>query len=238
MTGIIFPHNGLIKKKASGGGATTQTSQLAKKTSSSAYSTVNVTNDTVSGSGDFEYAQALGDTSKSSGKLYFEVYFNVYGWGDNVGFGVMSDDDVASALTSTAYASISGKRLATDAMTAVRLRALDDNSSTGWNKSATGTSFQLSGATLTGVAACAVDLDNNKLWFGYENTARTSLSWTNSGDPSAGTGNLITQNETMNVVPFLYVRRVAANISYATLCSGSDTCKYTPPSGFNYWDAT
>lgn len=42
--------------------------------------------------------------------------------------------------------------------------------------------------TTTYYFVTALDLDNNKVWFGYATTAASSITWTDGGDPDAGTG--------------------------------------------------
>lgn len=81
----------------------------------------------------------------------------------------------------------------------------------------------------------AFDGDSGKIFMGVDG------AWVNSGAPAAGTGAVYTFTPGATWYPAASPWSAEAGSPSDTtdviidLCSGSDTCVYTPPSGFSYW---
>ncbi len=88
-------------------------------------------------------------------------------------------------------------------------------------KDGSGTSYG-SGASADDILQCAVDLDNNKIWWGLNNT------WQASGDPAAGTNAAYTDLTDTDYTPVLGY----GSAGTIELNCGQQTLSYTPPTGF------
>ena len=88
-------------------------------------------------------------------------------------------------------------------------------------KDGSGTSYG-SGTSTNDILQCALDLDNNKIWWGINNT------WQNSGDPAAGSNAAYTDLTDTDYTPV-----VGYGAAYTSVLNcGQQALAYTPPTGF------
>jgi len=89
------------------------------------------------------------------------------------------------------------------------------------------TSPDMGAVAANDIIQVAFDADNNKLWFGHNNT------WTDSGDPAAGTNAQFDNGDGIDADAYDYV---PGQTVYATLTPklnfGQRTFTHTPPTGF------
>ena len=88
-------------------------------------------------------------------------------------------------------------------------------------KDGSGTSYG-SAASADDILQCALDLDNDKIWWGINNT------WQNSGDPAAGSNAAYTDLTDTDYTPVLGY----GSAGTIELNCGQQTLSYTPPTGF------
>ena len=97
----------------------------------------------------------------------------------------------------------------------------------GVNNTSVGSVSQI---TLGGIYTLAYDCDTKKIWFGYANSGASSVTWYNSGNPSAGTGETGTISSTLPLYFFMSSNDIVTQTS--TVNFGQRPFKYTPPTGY------
>ena len=162
------------------------------------------------GSGSFSIiASSIG---ASSGKWYFEFTATNVGGGGNLDIGVLQNWN--TALSATPATSSIGQFATGYAYTSNGVVS---------NNNTNGSTY--SSYTTNDVVQIALDLDNNKLYFGKNGT------WQNSGNPAAGTGSIYTVSAGTY---FAAIGRtsVSTQTGAATANFGQRAFAYTAPSGF------
>jgi hypothetical protein len=162
------------------------------------------------GSGSFSIiASSIG---MSSNKWYFEFTATNAGAGANLDIGVLQDWN--TALTTVPTTSSIGQFATGYAYTSNGVVS---------NNNTNGSTY--STYTTNDVIQVALDLDNNKVYFGKNGT------WQNSGNPAAGTGSIYTVTAGTY---FAAIGRtsVSSQTASATANFGQQPFTYTPPTGF------
>ena len=150
----------------------------------------------------------------STGKFYFEAYWNSYAGDSGIGF---MDTNVMHTSTWRTDANGSpGGTQNTDGYAA--------NDGPNYYVDGGGAVSLTSPAT-TNYQQLAIDMDTGEVWYGINNT------WLNSGNPAAGTGEVGTFDAAnlANGLFFITSLRSGADV---TLNFGQRAFNYTPPTGF------
>ena len=163
----------------------------------------------------------------STGKFYFEAYWNSYAGDSGIGF--MDTNVMHTSTWRTDANGQPGGVINTDGY------AINDGPNYYVDG---GGAVSLTSPSTTNYQQLAIDMDTGEVWYGINNT------WLNSGNPAAGTGEVGTFDAAnlANGLFFVTSLRSGADV---TLNFGQRAFNYTPPTGFtglsntaNYPDPT
>jgi hypothetical protein len=182
------------------------------KLGSSGTWTVTDGNLAASNSGSNSYSIIASSIGVSSGKWYFEFTATNVGSGGNLDIGILQDGN-----------SFGGSGGSASSIGQFATGYCYESNGTVYNNNTSGGSY--SSFTTNDVVQMALDLDNNKIYFGKNGT------WQNSGNPAAGTGQIYSVTAGTY---FAAIGRasVSSQTGAATANFGQRPFTYTPPTGF------
>jgi len=182
------------------------------KLGSSGTWTVTDGNLAASNSGSSSYSIIASSIGVLSGKWYFEFTATNVGSGGNLDIGILQDGN-----------SFGGSGGSASSIGQFATGYCYESNGTVYNNNTSGGSY--SSFTTNDVVQMALDLDNNKIYFGKNGT------WQNSGNPAAGTGQIYSVSAGTY---FAAIGRasVSSQTGAATANFGQRPFTYTPPTGF------